>query len=303
MTFNPFDNLVKEIKTKMKSIIADTPYLAILDLNGKYYYYDKQLDAQKDIIEDFYKNLNINIGQYSLPISAPLGFFRISENILVAIYLEKGQSGNILLFQGIVKNYTPKINEYIENIVQMEEIEKNAHKIIKLKKREIPKSLEEIQCPLLRQQYKDKKYAYNEGLVLKLCDGEKTIAEIIKQVKLPKAEILSIINTYKDKGWIEIITTISEDELYKSKIIGKTYISATPDISEKENEGDIELYPILLEKYIDKKFSFEEGQVIQFCDGKHSIKQIAELTKKSETEILDVINKYQLKGWIHIETE
>ena len=156
MTFNPFDNLVKEIKTKMKSIIADTPYLAILDLNGKYYYYDKQLDAQKDIIEDFYKNLNINIGQYSLPISAPLGFFRISENILVAIYLEKGQSGNILLFQGIVKNYTPKINEYIENIVQMEEIEKNAHKIIKLKKREIPKSLEEIQCPLLRQQYKDK---------------------------------------------------------------------------------------------------------------------------------------------------
>ncbi|MHA1270780.1 MAG: hypothetical protein ACTSPY_13385 [Candidatus Helarchaeota archaeon] len=300
MSFNPFDGLIEEMKSKMRSIIPDIPYIGILDSNGKKYYFDEKLNERKDIIEDFNKNLNIQIGQYSLPISAPLGFFRISENILVVIYLETGQSGNLLLFQGIINNYSQKIQEYFDNIHKMSEIEASAFKIIRLKKREIPKSPEEFQCPFLRQQYQAKKFAYNEGLVLKLCDGTKTISEIIKTVKLPRTEILSIINMYKDKGWIEIVTTIDEDQLYSiSSTESAPSLLGTKEVADS-SEGDIELFPFLLDKYKDRRFSFEEGQIIQFCDGSHNIKQIAEMTKKSETEVLDVVNKYQLKGWLDI---
>ncbi|MHA1231007.1 MAG: hypothetical protein ACTSRP_17335 [Candidatus Helarchaeota archaeon] len=290
MTFNPLDELVNEIKSKMKAILSDEPYIAILDSRNKYYYFDEKLNEKKEIIEDFNKSLTIDIGQYSLPISAPLGFFRISDDLIFVIFLETGQAGNILLFQGIVKNYTQKIIEYIENIQMMAEVEARAYKIIRLRKRKKPKDYVEIVCPLLRQQYMDKKFTYNEGLVLKMCDGTKTISEIIKSVKLPKDEIISIINTYKSKGWIEFITKGDVEDVY---LMGTTEeIGATGE--------DIELYPVLLEKYRDRKFSFDEGQIIQFCDGKHNIKQISEMTKKSETEVLEVINKYQLKGWLDV---
>ncbi|TFF88835.1 MAG: hypothetical protein EU549_02250 [Promethearchaeota archaeon] len=302
MSFNPFNTLVDEMKSKMKAIKSDPSHIAIINSNGKYYYFDEGLDEHKSIIEDFNKNLNIDIGQYSLPISAPIGFFRIFDTIIVVIFLEGGQSSNLLLFQGIIKNYTPKIINYVENIDKMDKLEKQAHKIIKLKKK-VVKTPEEIQCPLLRQEYRDKKFSYNEGLILKYCTGDKPIVEIIEAVKLPKTEIISTINQYKEKGWIEIVTNVDD---YEYQITEEKKIEILSE-SEAETKNlaseDIELFPILLEKYRDKRFSFEIGQIIQYCDGKHSIKEIAELVNRSETDILDVINEYQSKGWIKVESK
>jgi hypothetical protein len=302
MSFNPFNDLIKEIKDKMKSIISDKPYIAVINSNGKYHYFDEKLTEQKKIIEDFNRNLSIDIGQYSLPISAPLGFFRISETSSVVIFLEGGQSGNLLLFQGIINNYTPKILEYIENIEKMEEIERRAHKIIHLRKKEAPKSPEEVECPLLRQEYRAKKFSFNEGLVLKHCTGTTPIIEIIESTNLPRAEILSIIETYREKGWIEIVTTMDVED-YIPKEEASMEFTEGEEQKEEQVPENVEIYPFLLEKFQEKKFSFEEGQVIQFCDGKHSIGEIAEKIDKSEIEVLDIVNKYQSKGWIDVESK
>ncbi|MBD3230094.1 MAG: hypothetical protein GF329_18085 [Candidatus Lokiarchaeota archaeon] len=302
MSYNPFNALISEMKSKMKAIKTDPSHIAIISSDGKYYYFDEGLSEHKSIIEDFTKNLNIEVGQYSLPISAPIGFFRVDDSIIVVIYLEGGQSSNLLLFQGIIKNYTPKIKLYLENIRKMNKIEAQAHKIIRLRKKEIKKP-EEVECPLLRKEYRDKKYSYNEGLILKHCTGKTPIIEIVEAVKLPKSEIISTIDTYKEKGWIEIVTNVDEYE-YQIKEKKKSIISDESGIKAKDlSSEDIELFPVLLEKYRDKKFSFEDGQIIQYCDGNHSIKNIAELSEKSETEILDLINKYQSKGWIHVESK
>jgi len=303
MSSELFKSLIEELKGKLQNIIPQDIGIAILDLNGNYYYFDSQLEKFKDIINEIYKNLNINIGQYSLPLSEPLGIFRISENTLLVVYLKEGQPGNVLLFQGIINNYAPRIQKFIDSLQRKKEFEKKAFKVIRLRKKSKPKSPEEIQYPLLKDEFKNKRFSYEEGLVLKMCDGKHSISDIINSIKLSRIQIISIINDYQQKGWIKILTESEQmggAEIKTPKISGE--YTATSQAGESKIDYN-SLYPSIFPKYMNKKFPFEDGQIIQYCDGEKSIKEIAELLNKPISSVIDVIDKYKSKGWLEIKSK
>jgi aminopeptidase-like protein len=62
------------------------------------------------------------------------------------------------------------------------------------------------------------------------------------------------------------------------------------------------IFPELLERFRSKKFGFKEGLILQLCNGKHSLEDIAKESNLKEEEVLEVINLYQKRGWLIIHT-
>ena len=63
-------------------------------------------------------------------------------------------------------------------------------------------------------------------------------------------------------------------------------------------KGPMEGYPLLLERYRNKKFNFMEGVILQHCRGELTINEIASKSKYSKEEVVEIINTYKKKGWL-----
>ena len=55
---------------------------------------------------------------------------------------------------------------------------------------------------------------------------------------------------------------------------------------------------LMKQEFAKKKFAFQEGLVLQYADGKNSIDNIIEKTEFSKPEVLEIIDKYEKKGWL-----
>ncbi|NVM27882.1 MAG: hypothetical protein HWN65_03485 [Candidatus Helarchaeota archaeon] len=59
--------------------------------------------------------------------------------------------------------------------------------------------------------------------------------------------------------------------------------------------------PVLNKKLSEQKISFEAGQILKFCDGKHTIEEICYETDYNKLKVKEVIREYQRKKWIEIK--
>ena len=75
-----------------------------------------------------------------------------------------------------------------------------------------------------------------------------------------------------------------------------------PKSSGDSSAAGLEIYPELQEKFRNKKFNFKEGLVMQYCNGRMTVEEIAVKTKLTEEDVLEVVNFYQKKGWLIINT-
>ena len=64
----------------------------------------------------------------------------------------------------------------------------------------------------------------------------------------------------------------------------------------------IKTIPVIVKKLSGKeKFPLEEAQILQYCDGEHSIEEISEVTEYPRLKVDNVIKMYQKKKWIAIK--
>lgn len=72
--------------------------------------------------------------------------------------------------------------------------------------------------------------------------------------------------------------------------------------SKPQFRSGITTVPILIKKLKGKeKFSIEVAQVLQFCDGKHTLHEICEETGYSLLKVNEILRDYKKKKWVEIK--
>ncbi|MHA1143322.1 MAG: hypothetical protein ACTSRW_01155 [Candidatus Helarchaeota archaeon] len=66
-------------------------------------------------------------------------------------------------------------------------------------------------------------------------------------------------------------------------------------------KSGLEIVPTLTKRLTGKeKFPIRESQILQFCDGNHSVDEIVDETNQTRIFVNQVIRKYQKKGWVKL---
>ncbi|MHA1264557.1 MAG: hypothetical protein ACTSRS_04900 [Candidatus Helarchaeota archaeon] len=165
--------------------------------------------------------------------------------------------------------------------------------------------------PELLEKYRNKKFNFMEGIILQYCDGKTSLDDVVTKSKYSKQEVLEVLDNFEKKGWIiihkrpggktfdrlvEVVSKPSQEEsVSQPPSIESTIKEVTPEVAPK-------IYPVLLEKYRNKKFNFKEGIVLQYCLGKLTLEEIIQKCNFPEEEVLEIINHYQKKDWLIIRT-
>lgn len=350
MLFNPVQEIVTEMLKKMSKILSPAPGLCLIDAQCDIKYLDSTLESRKDYILNFVKESFdlIEAGQYAHPVpSTLLVFFKLTPKFILVLFRDEGKIGNLLLYRGLLETYGAILHELSEDNQSLEDLEKNANLILKLRHKKgmaapvaavspvtgvasstaskidtgVPVSQETISAgveteegfPMLLEKYRNKKFNFDEGIILQQCNGKNTIEEVIKKSNFSKEVVCEVIDTYEKKGWVvyfgrkakEVIDREVEELRTVKQEAASKLIEKMEDIVESAVEitaAETNLYPELLEKYRNKKFSFKEGLVLQLCNGKFNIEEIIKKTNFAEEEVLDIINNFQKKGWLLIHT-
>lgn len=165
--------------------------------------------------------------------------------------------------------------------------------------------------PELMEKYRNKKFNFIEGLILQYCDGKTPLEEIILKTKYSKDDVMEVLDGFEKKGWLTMhkkagaegvdraaddISTAKEELGERATLEESEVIGGTDEIS----EFDLTRHPLLLEKYRTKKFNFQEGIILQYCDGKTSIEEIIKKSNFSADQVFEVLKQYQKKEYVII---
>lgn len=223
--YSPLTEIIDDLKVKMSKINPVVPSVAIWNETGDIQYIDAILKNRLDYIKDYLATNFHLIDQYSLPLSGTLlGFFKISNRVVMILFQETGKIGTLLAFQGIIKAFSERIDGSIDVVEQIKEIDDSAYELIQLVKiaegapvpsparvatpasttpEPIARSLEEI-YPYLEPKFTKKKFSYKEGLILQHCTGKNSIPVIAQKSNFTEYEIQEIIQKYEGKGWLTL---------------------------------------------------------------------------------------------------
>lgn len=225
--FPPLNDAINELKEKMSRISQQIPAIALLNKNAEIKYIDPGLREQEKYMKE-YIGTNfplIAVGEYSLPFSGLLlGFFKISDEAVLVLFLPTGKIGNLLAFRGAIDSMVQKIDTSLIALQKTEEIEDMAYKIIRLRKlsdEELIKatpilynmsdisskptdyvSLSQI-YPVLDEKYSKKKFSFKESLIIQFCDGEHSLDVISKKSGYSEYDVQDVIMKYEKKGWLK----------------------------------------------------------------------------------------------------
>jgi len=337
MSFNPFLQVANDMGKKMEKILSPPPSICIISAEGEIYYIDDVLKDRESYIREF---VNVNFplieeGQYSLPISGTLlGFFKMSSKLMFVLYMASGTMGNLLLYRGLLENYRTIMEELQTDLQSINELESNVNLLLRLRHKSgitragtpitekvdvgIPAAVSETEIgtvpegiqgvyPKLLDRYGNKKFNFQEGIVLQYCKGLLTIEEIIAKSQFSEAEVKEIIDLYQKKGWL-VLEEKGRTTFTPSKIEESTPPVEESRVSTQESMADLskvssEMCPELLERFRTKKFNFKEGIILQYCKGQISINKIVEKCQFPEEEVLEIIDQYQKKGWLVVHTK
>lgn len=342
MPFDPLAEIAIDMAKKMEKILSPPPAICICNNAGEINFIHSALKEREGYIREFVKtNFSlIEEGQYSLPISGTLlGFFKMSSKLIFVLYMGSGKIGNLLLYRGLLENYRSVIEEVQSDIQSLKEVEANANLILRLRQKggipkqptAVPEKAEvEISVaaattepvagteempgifPELLERFRNKKFNFQEGIVLQYCKGKMTIEQIVAKSQFSESEVKEIIDQYQKKGWLifhekgGVTYTPSKVEVKVEEVAQPSIESApaavpTPQVGVVDLSKDpSELYPELLERFRTKKFNFKEGIVLQYCKGQMSLKEIIEKSKFPQAEVSELIDLYQKKGWLVI---
>ncbi len=70
--------------------------------------------------------------------------------------------------------------------------------------------------------------------------------------------------------------------------------------SQPKSKG-VKTVPLLIKEIGKERFPLEVAQILQYCDGKHSTEEIAQITTYSQLKVESIIREYQKKKWVEIK--
>lgn len=141
-----------------------------------------------------------------------------------------------------------------------------------------------------------KTYDINE-----LCNGNNTINEICKKLKISDREIRKVLEKMEENKIVKMTVRIPEEE---SRISKKIKEKEQVKESKAGEYPELNLKPSLLVN-ISFTMGFDEGErrVLQLLDGSHNIQDIYTVCQMPILEIFKIIIKYEEKGWIRVPIE
>lgn len=209
-----FYDICREIEGIFGKIFAARPYLAILDALGNVMYTEPQLDPHLAYIQNFIKtNFNLlNVGDHSIPLGGiNLAFFKVSQKAVIAIFTQKGFTGQLLGFRSRMLEWSQKIDELIgEHVTPITPVSVHAdgepEVLISASQGlavAVTQSYKKI--PVLIKQLDGKeKLSLEVANLLQFCDGKNSVEEICEKTAYPKVKVNQIIMEYQKKKWLDL---------------------------------------------------------------------------------------------------
>ncbi|MFX1297807.1 MAG: hypothetical protein ACFFD2_23550 [Promethearchaeota archaeon] len=202
-------SVVKEINSKMGSILGVRVYIAVTDGLGNVLYMDSELEQFQDFILNFVKiNFKfLKIGEHSLPISGKnIMFFRYPRAIIV-LYSSKGRVGQLLSFKSLM----PKYKDYFDGLVGevpvqpiparmiVEEIPGKPGVIPTVPVVEVERAVfsrsesyyGEIYPIIAKKLKAGAKFSLTISIILNYSDGENSFQDIKEKVTMGQAELIT----------------------------------------------------------------------------------------------------------------
>ncbi len=202
------NDIVKDIVSKMGSIVGVRVYLGLADGTGKLMYIDNELEQFKDFIINFVVNnfKYLKIGEHSLPISGKnIMFFRYPKAILV-LYSTKGRVGQLLSFKSLMTKYQAEIDSLVGEItveatpiqLEVEEIEPAPEIIPTVPVKTIEKAIfswgrayyREIFPRITKKLKGSEKFSLTTSVILNYSDGENSLLDIFDKLNISQQEAL-----------------------------------------------------------------------------------------------------------------
>ena len=250
------DVIAGEIMSEMEKLLLERVYTAIIK-DGKPLYSSTALDKHIELLKLFaiteFKQLPPLGHAFPLP-GTNLAIFKVSDDFLVALYTKKGYQGQLLSFK-------TKVSKYANDLKQASEFPAPQLVEIEAKGQILPKLTQTVSLTLGMSE--------DESSVLKLCDGNHSIREIIIKTRIPRKNVVDIVRRYEQKGWLKL-----------------------------EVQGEVDITPISLKKFPETAvrlgmISKKSYDINELCDGTNTIRSIADKLIISERELQKILKKME----------
>lgn len=240
----------------MEKLLLERVYIAIIK-SGEVLYASTALDKHIEFLKLFaiteFKDLKIF--DHHFPLSGTnLAIFKLTDDLLIALYKKKGYQGQLLSFK-------TKINKYLADIGGLARAPHQKTMETESKGQIFPVLVETVSLTIGLTE--------DESEVLKLCNGNHSIKEIIDKTRIPRKKVVDIIRHFEDKGWLKLSV-----------------------------KGEVEMIPVSIKKFPETAvrlgmISKKSYDVNELCDGNHTCKDIAEQLIMSEKELKNILEKME----------
>ncbi|MFX0133673.1 MAG: hypothetical protein ACFFDN_08520 [Candidatus Hodarchaeota archaeon] len=291
---NEIYRIAKEISDFMGTTLTKRAYIAIAGSNGELYYVDEEYNEYIEFVQNFMRSsfALLKINDYAMPLSSlNLVFFKISNNHAIILYAkaEAIKPGQLLGFKSKINEYGSPLEELLQEnfppVIEAPEITLDSSSSIEplIPDESVPIELKIRKVPYLLRKLKMKdKFELTESVVLNLIDGNTCIEDICKKSNILSEDVNAIIKKFRDKGWLRI-------RIIEPEVIGKKRIKLYPKLTE----------PVSLTL----GFRDDESLVLENCSGEKSIEDISAITSLDRSEIIEILDKYEDKGWLDFSSE
>ncbi|MDD1779315.1 MAG: hypothetical protein LUQ65_14200 [Candidatus Helarchaeota archaeon] len=209
-----FYDIASTIESIFGKVFAARPYVAIIDAQGNVMYTESQLAPHLTYIQNFIKaNFNLlNVGDHSIPLGGVnLAFFKVSPKAVIAMFTQKGFTGQLLAFRPRMHEWSQKIDELIgegatpvtpycapaegePEVLGSASSDPTGETVQNFKK-----------VPVITKQLTGKeKFPLEVATILQFCDGKNSIEEICEKADLSKVKVNEVLTEYQKKKWLEL---------------------------------------------------------------------------------------------------
>ncbi|NVM02700.1 MAG: hypothetical protein HWN67_10210 [Candidatus Helarchaeota archaeon] len=291
---NQIIEIANEISNYMGNILTKRVYIAFAGRNGEFYYVDEEYNEYIEFVQNFMRSSFslLKVNDYAMPLSSlNLVFFKISNNLAIILYAraEAIKPGQLLGFKSKIDEYSSPLEELLQGnfppVIEAPEVTFDSRPAIEtlIPDKQVQTETKIRKVPYLLRKLKMKdKFELTESVVLNLIDGETCIEDICKKSNLVSEDVNGIIKKFRDKGWLRI-------RIIEPEVIGKERIVLYPKLTE----------PVSLTL----GFEDDERLVLKNCSGEKSIDDISVITSLDKSEIIEILDKYEDKGWIDFSSE
>jgi len=334
---SPVESIVRDISKEMSELLMKKVYVAIMDRIGQVYYADDDLDKHVEFCTNFLKNNFhvLDVGDHSIPLSnINLIFFKTSDNFATILFTREGRVGQLLAFKRKMESYGEKIEKALSEFVQdIEKIEKIEHEMYG-KPPTIPKAEEESEELLVvEEEIEEVIEDYSEEFIIPEDILEPVEIGQPSDIAAMSAQLNDIPNLDGSGGTeaTESATDLAEQILEDLTTEVESISATTPEPAQPQEVVQLvpeqpqevvqpaayatveettqvveqtRVIPYLTRSLKKKdKFDIKTSVVIRFCDGNHTIDEIAQKADLPRSDVDFILDEWEKKGLIKLRVE